>query len=112
MQKIFQKCLSMLLAWEYILVQEFSLHCYFYLYYAWSEEQMVMWIFRNSEHLGNPPPSPSPATLITCFRSHCDCGSYLKDTGRHAAVLVYTRNGSFTARHLEFRSAVSSILLK
>lgn len=38
-------------------------------------------------------------------RTHCDCGSYLKDTGRVAEVLMYTRNGSFKGRHAEYRCA-------
>ena len=37
------------------------------------------------------------------YRSHCDCGSYLKATGRVAQVLLYTRNGTQSAQHAEYR---------
>ena len=34
---------------------------------------------------------------------YCDCGSYLKATGRVAQVLLYTRNGTQFAQHDEYR---------
>ena len=34
----------------------------------------------------------------------CDCGHGLIDTGRVAFVQIFTRNGTFTGKHLEFRS--------
>ena len=39
----------------------------------------------------------------SCCRIKCDCGARVKETGRSAEVLVYTRNGSSVAKHLEYR---------
>ena len=39
------------------------------------------------------------------FRSNCDCGAYFKSTGRHAEVLIYTRQGTFKSMHTEYRSS-------
>ena len=41
--------------------------------------------------------------FLSLIRSYCECGSRLKATGRSADVLIYTRNGTSNARHLEFR---------
>ena len=43
--------------------------------------------------------------IYFCFvwRTHCNCGAYLKSTGRSADVQIYTRTGSFKAKHLEYR---------
>ena len=40
----------------------------------------------------------------------CDCGLRLIDTGRVASVQIFTRNGTFTANHLEYRSLEHLIL--
>ena len=45
----------------------------------------------------------SKLIIRALYRSHCDCGSYLKATGRVAQVLLYTRNGTQSAQHAEYR---------
>ena len=62
-----------------------------------------MLILKSSAHFGNNYTPDHHHFIKIHSRSNCDCGSYVKDTGRFAEVLIYTRNGSFTAKHLEFR---------
>ena len=48
---------------------------------------------------------------FTHFRSYCDCGAIVEATGRSADVLIYTRNGTFNAKHLEFRFIFTTLHL-
>ena len=36
-------------------------------------------------------------------RKTCDCGYPVVGTGRFASVIIFTRDGFFTAKHFEYR---------